>query len=209
MEYFKWEDASKDLQSKILDCMRDSFVDQDWWLDIYAAFKEKMDLKGFVVEDIRFSGFCCQGDGASYRGRMYDFRKFLKSYKLGNKYKKLAYCWEDPGFTVEVIYKGYLRYSHSNTMEVQIRCDSCLEEIDNLRWDELDTDLTKIFRGEADSLYADLDQEYDHLTSDELIEEYILDYSDEFVFDESGKSVDTRLYKPPAEWGEKGYMLIT
>lgn len=46
----------------------DAALDSDWWECVYADAKEDGDKRGFEIEDIRFSGFWSQGDGASWTG---------------------------------------------------------------------------------------------------------------------------------------------
>jgi hypothetical protein len=43
----------------------------DWWDCEYEAFKERCEGMRIDVEDISFSGFCSQGDGAAFSGRIY------------------------------------------------------------------------------------------------------------------------------------------
>jgi hypothetical protein len=48
---------------------REINVHHEWWDSVYETFKEDMNLLGYSVEDITFSGFWSQGDGASFTGR--------------------------------------------------------------------------------------------------------------------------------------------
>jgi hypothetical protein len=45
-------------------------MDWDWWDSVYADFKERGAERGFNIEDMRFSGFWSQGDGALWTGRI-------------------------------------------------------------------------------------------------------------------------------------------
>ena len=49
----------------------------DWWDSAYETAKEDGQAKGFDIDDIRFSGFWSQGDGASWTGRV-DLPTFIE-----------------------------------------------------------------------------------------------------------------------------------
>jgi hypothetical protein len=43
---------------------------EDWWAYVYADAIEDGEVLGFDIDDIKFSGFWSQGDGASWHGRV-------------------------------------------------------------------------------------------------------------------------------------------
>jgi hypothetical protein len=45
--------------------------DDYWYEGIIEAFKERGPERGFDIDDVQWSGFCSQGDGASWTGRIY------------------------------------------------------------------------------------------------------------------------------------------
>jgi len=48
---------------------REHWMHDDWWDSTYEYMKEEGEHKhGFDIKEIRFSGFCSQGDGASWCG---------------------------------------------------------------------------------------------------------------------------------------------
>ena len=49
----------------------------DWWEHTYESAKEDGQAKGFDIDDIRFSGFWSQGDGAHWTGRV-DMPTFIE-----------------------------------------------------------------------------------------------------------------------------------
>jgi len=56
-------------------------ADYEWWDCTYDYFKEDAKAYGFEVEDIIFSGFGSQGNGAAWNGEV-DVVKFLKAKNL-------------------------------------------------------------------------------------------------------------------------------
>jgi hypothetical protein len=46
-------------------------MDWEWWDGVYAYFKERGAERGFDIDDMRFSGFWSQGDGALWTGRIH------------------------------------------------------------------------------------------------------------------------------------------
>lgn len=52
-------------------------TDYEWWEDVYAEAKVQGAERGFEIEDIRFSGFWSQGDGASWTGSV-DVKQFVE-----------------------------------------------------------------------------------------------------------------------------------
>jgi hypothetical protein len=70
-----------------IDRHRDINVDYHWWDQVYDDFKEICDMLGLQLQnhEPQFSGFCSQGDGASfagiYRGVTYATNEIKKRYE--------------------------------------------------------------------------------------------------------------------------------
>ena len=75
--------AYSELQGTAKERAREKLVewrtDHEWWDCVYEASKEKGEELGFNIEDIRFSGFCSQGDGASWTGSV-DLLEFIEKH---------------------------------------------------------------------------------------------------------------------------------
>ena len=54
-------------------------MDYEWWEGTYEMAIEDGKEKGFYIDKIYFSGFCSQGDGASWTGQV-DVRQFLETH---------------------------------------------------------------------------------------------------------------------------------
>ena len=184
----RWTALSKRRRDELLDGWRNIEVDgDDWYKDIYVQFKEKCSALGIDVNCINFSGFSCQGDGACFTGSVDDWPKLLAA--TGNmRFDQFRQDWS-------MLIRSVGRYCHSGTMllsSVMHLGDNPFDPDEDIlqhdAWnlgypfdadvDVLEDDLLKFFRDLADQLYKDLEAEYDHLTSDETVVSFILDYDE-------------------------------
>lgn len=198
---YKFDELSKDVQSKVLDRERYINVEMaDYWHDgVFEDFIEQ--AKPFYEiekKDIRFSGFSSQGGGASFQGGV-NVYEFIKAYGK-DKYGFLNDCTKEE--IEEIFYRPalgfdkYSRYCHSNTMifELEINDDDLLiEKSKSITYEEaekiinkLENDILEDAKKEADRLYRTLQKEYEFFTEDEQVRETIL--SNELEFLENGDS---------------------
>jgi hypothetical protein len=139
---------------------------------------------------IWFSGFWSQGDGACFEGywshakaaaaRIRDYAPQdvtlhgiadrLQAIQRRNFYRLAA----------EVSHRG--RYCHEYTMSLDVSRDSPNWQLPTEDSEEI---ATEAIRDLARWLYRQLQSEYDHLTSDESIEEGII--ANEYTFTEGGR----------------------
>ena len=119
---------------------RDNYI-QNWihdnWYDyIYEDAKDGGSVRGFEIEDINFSGFWSQGDGAMWTGAV-DIPKFIEHYfpeSIGRE------CWlwliEDGWVESRVnIHRSSHHFSHSNCMGITGTEPAHYDEDDTLRVD--------------------------------------------------------------------------
>jgi arginyl-tRNA synthetase len=178
------------IPQNIVDKLAEKFhhfnVDHDWWDCTYESFKDRMNDVGIEVEDMHFSGFWSQGDGACFDGYVCDWTKFLGS--LGYTcpaLMALANTW-----SFRVAHEG--RYYHENCTTFSTRfntldCNDCINdeefaatwspyqsELQTAVWmelikkykrDDLYEEFTEAFKDHMRELYKELEKEYDHLTS--------------------------------------------
>ena len=157
----------------------------DWWDCVYDHFKEDMEKVGIEVDDISFSGFWSQGDGASFTGYMRS-KPFFEHHKLAESYPWIAKLIEMGGdFTLRIERTSH-HYVHENTVSVELTFTDMFHHIlpnDGVRaevieqWDyQLGAEYegiaqaaTDIIRDYCRDLYRRLREEYDYLTSDEAV----------------------------------------
>lgn len=120
---FIYEDLSPKAKERALEWFS-STLDYEWWECTYAQAKEDAQAKGFDIDDIRFSGFWSQGDGASWTGTV-DLSEFLDHYLKDDnpaygKYFTLQAIIDEGGWVEKIINitrSGY-HYVHSNMMRI-------------------------------------------------------------------------------------------
>ena len=149
-----------------------------WWDYIYEQFKADCLPKGVRVDNISFSGFYSQGDGATFDGQV-DMPTYMELQGLHETYPALYLAVVDDGSRIGV------RQNHRGNMEIynyhvyanQTAPSGVFENLDQQAWEELideqerevdfDDAVLKFCRGLADELYKDLEAEYEFLTSRE------------------------------------------
>lgn len=177
----------------------------DWWDGVYEDANRIAKILGLDIEsthvlkgggtvldiDISFSGFCSQGDGASFRGS-YTFNpkavKEINTYcnnveliRIASELTVMQTTQRLKGldyFTASVTRSG--NYDHSGCMSVEIH-NWGIDEIGEV--DE--NQFAKLMRDFADWIYKTLEAENDHLMSDEVVDGYL----EQEKFDEDGVMV--------------------
>ena len=151
-----------------------------------------MEAKHIEVKDMNFSGFWSQGDGASFTGHVVDNKAFLQAHDISEDdypaiHRLLAY---DGGFSIDIT-RNSSRYVHENTVSAEIVAadgfvhilpsddfrDHIISQWDEelmLEYDRLQKEVTGIIRDYCRQLYKSLEDEYDYLTSDEVVWEAIV-----------------------------------
>jgi hypothetical protein len=162
----------------------------DWWDSTYECFRNDMQDVGIDVERMFFSGFWSQGDGACFEGQVDDMQLFLDRNFAPSDYPLIRRLVDAKGSVyVKCHHRGH--YYHENSTTFEIGSDSfadCLETptetheqvvhaLDLALGTEMmrfEQDAIEIFRNFMRKLYRELEQEYNHLTSDEAVAEAII-----------------------------------
>lgn len=187
----KYQDAPEEDKQRARDeLLSGGYPYHGWWDGVYEDAKAIGALMGITIDEIRFSGFWSQGDGASFRGT-YDgvldastkvrehatedaeLRAIADSLTALQTKRRLQY-----GSTVccHVTYAAYSR-CHSGTM---ITTMTNLTIGDEESWvsehhEQDDADLQQCMRAFADWIYKKLEQKHEYLTSDEQLDEVLAD----------------------------------
>lgn len=188
-------------------------LDYDWWDSVYEQYKEDGEERGMSIDDIFFSGFSSQGDGACWKGT-FDAEKYLEweetqdSIVFNDKETLFLKTVLDTGFIfltakTEVVAKG--NYCNSSTMEVaEFEIDLWSEDGEEVTTGplagmgkeefsnqlekllpEINEKITTICRDFADEIYKSLEEAHDYLHSMEAFE----NDSQDVEFDEEGETV--------------------
>ena len=180
-------------KEELIEKYRHYNVEHDWWDWQYADYVERMEAVGISIDakDIHFSGFWCQGDGASFSGYIHetDMKRFMEIHKLSEYYPEAFYFAVKDELGVKLVRSSH-HYSHENTINIDLQDDS----LDYSDFDEddvrgviyqamrdayyvtardLEEEIQQICRGYMKDLYLELQKEYEYLTSDECVLETI------------------------------------
>jgi hypothetical protein len=177
----------------------------DWSDAVYEDFERICEILGFRLKTtpvrlmgggmrqkpcIWFSGFWSQGDGASFEGYWSHSKgsaKAIRAYApldaaLHDIVDRLQAIQRENFYqlSAEVSHRG--RYYHEYCMSVDVTRESSTWQPPTADSEEI---VTEALRDLARWLYRQLEAEYDHLTSDEAIEEGIV--VNEYTFTEAGR----------------------
>lgn len=177
----RWTKLSKKRQTELIEEHRET-CDYPWWDFVHEDFKVTAADAGIRVDDITFSGFWSQGDGAAFAGAVDDWYKVLRDH-------------------------GSLLLAHDYvphqdwTFRSKTGCGNCMKFDEDMRTDDNPYDeddeilqhecfalrnmsedeaedikkwLYQRFADLANDLYRDLEAEYEYLTSDEQTVDWIL-----------------------------------
>lgn len=162
---------------------------EGWWEFVYEDFKEDMRKNhGVEVDDITFSGFWSQGDGAEFSGRVLDDRLFMTSNKLNETYPNILKAVElgavnigfGAGFRrspcqasgVEVENLAYFQIVDDPDMNEFYQ--NMYEEGVNVEFGDFEEAVQSLAETWAHELYKTLEESYEWLTSDECVWETII-----------------------------------
>ena len=215
----KCEDCAEytfdDLSDTTKETARDNFRGRDyphddWWDNVYEDAVRVAVILGIEIStstvklyggstrqdpDISFSGFCSQGDGASFEGSYsYEPEAIAKMEAYCNDEELIRIAKEltllqitrrllslDP-FNATIGQSG--NYSHSGTMRVTLSYDED-ENGETSYNDTLEDTVTQLFRDFADWIYRTLETEHDWLCADEQVDYYLADET----FDVDGNTI--------------------
>ncbi len=213
---YKFEELNERAKEKARALYMEHCVnDHEWWDSVVGEAKQNGEAKGFEINDIRFSGFSSQGDGAHWTGRI-DLQTFVEA----NLDERSAWYGEDV-ILVALWEEGWIdrwvsidnhnyRYCHSGGMSMSDYPNNGLNVDDDddvmlhqgalsgasiyklkesfdyeQRITEWCDEALTQARAYADDIYKQLEKEYEWYTTDD----YIACVSDanDWLFDESGK----------------------
>ena len=134
---FKFDELTDIAKQRAITDYCEHGMHHEWWDCVYENAKEDGKERGFDIEDIRFSGFWSQGDGASWTGTV-RADTFLDHHLKEDDPDHARYIvlrelirdgWIEPRLEVRT---GSFHYCHSGTMVVEWETGATL-------WDTIDT----------------------------------------------------------------------
>lgn len=170
---YTFDELSKEVQARLIEKNFDISIYEGWEDSVFDDAKEVGSLMGIDINEIMYSGFSSQGDGAcfigSYEGKKGAVGEIVKYAPQDKDLKEIA----EGLFNVQRLnnYKAYAeitskgsRYSHENTVSIEVM----MEGRDDLM--VLDEDLVIVYLKDFMKwIYKQLNNQYDFLTSEEEI----------------------------------------
>ena len=202
---YRLEELAEGAKDRARAWYRRGGFDHDWYDAVYEDFQRIAEILGIRLktrvsrlvsgrtrEDpcIWFTGFWSQGDGAAWEGS-YSYRKSaaaeLRAYapqdQTLHRIAETLQAAQRQNFyqlRAEVSHRG--TYYHAFTMAVSVTRDSsAAAEVIG----DAEAVITEALRDLANWLYHQLEQEYDHLTSDEAMDETLV--VNGYTFTEEGR----------------------
>lgn len=133
---FSYRELSARAQQKAREWFCET-LDYEWWEHSYEHAKQSGTERGFDIDDIRFSGFWSQGDGASWTGCVY-IKQFLDYHlkednpDFGRYFVLQAIIAENNDWVASYtnVNRYGFHYVHDNTMRLESIGYSNLEDLD-------------------------------------------------------------------------------
>ena len=177
IEIYSFDELGETAQAKVIDTMRDLNTDYEWYDFIYDDVKEIGSMLGIEIDNIYFSGFYSQGDGAQFTGS-YAYSKGAskrlrqhapQDTELHAISDNLQSIQRKHFYALSATVKSTGRYSHEYGTTIAVADDRAYH------WNnaEADDSITECLRDFMRWIYSRLESEYEYLTSEEAIRESI------------------------------------
>lgn len=213
---FKFEELSDKAKEHAIQTY--ATPDYDWWEDTYVHYKTDPEIigKGFVIEDITFSGFHRQGSGACWVGAVqvpeYLIAHWTEPERVFKAEIMRALIYNgDVEARIRIGTRGY--YSNSGTMYIPDSWDAWIPEEEGDRSivspgklfdgadvltlyeafggsaarEDLEEEILQACKDLADKIYEDLESEYEGYFEEESFAAHC--FANNYVFDENGKLI--------------------
>lgn len=190
---YSFDELSDEAKEYACNKWREDVIDYEWWDFVYDDAKEIGKLMGIEIDNIYFSGFWSQGDGACFEGSFHyekGCHKNVKSYApKDTELHRIAKAWSKVQrlsfyqLNGRIKHRGH--YYHAMCTEISVYGDGDLAEF----YVDIDTDdaVCDVLRDLMNWIYRQLEKEYEWLSSDEQIAETIR--CNEYEFDEDGNMI--------------------
>lgn len=187
LNIFQFDELTEQAKEKARQWYRDASAQDEWWDFVVEDAGTIAALMGWPIDNLYFSGFWSQGDGACFVGRMGYAKgcaKAVKSYApKDTELQRIAAEWQALQARhfyklSAVVTKTDHRYSHENTVGFDVYRDGEWAGAD------LESAVIEIGRDFMQWAYRQLEKEYEWLNADEQVDDNIR--ANEYEFDENG-----------------------
>ena len=182
-EYYTFEELNDEQKQKAIDKNRHFNTEHVEWYDYTIDdAKEIGKLMGFDIDNIFFRGFSSQGDGACFECSFSHVKNIVKNVKeyepqdndLHIIAEQVQELYRKTFYTLNGSTRQHGYYYHEYSMIIDSGYDKGAIDYDD--WKDLIADFARW-------IYRRLENEYDHLTSDDMIAESLVANETEFTLD--------------------------
>ena len=182
IETYGIEELTGKAREVAFDWLREG-LDYEWWDFVFEDAKKCASILGIRIDNIYFSGFCSQGDGACFNGAF--------AYAKGWKKTLLDYAPIDAellriGKELQAIQKSFF-YSLSGAIECNDRYKTTKAVCHWSDYNMPEEDLSQVFSDFASWIYKQLQTVYEWLMSEEQLIETAK--SNGYMFDSEGRII--------------------
>lgn len=185
---YKFDELSEGVQKDVLGKLWYINIFEDWDECTLEEAKDTLNELGFEQAKIQYTGFCSQGDGASFDAKC-NIEKLIKT--IGDKrFNRLAKLYQANLFSLEIEGRNSCHnYYHERTRQISMDVNfDCQRHTNLFALCHLFTEYVEELRlTRCQEIYARLEAEHDYLTSDEAIKEAI--GANEYEFKKNGELV--------------------
>ncbi|MDX9668740.1 hypothetical protein [Pseudomonas sp. P8_250] len=185
IQVLKFDELSETAKQKARDWFREASAGEQWWSRVYEDAKAAGAMFGFDIDDIYFSGFWSQGDGACFTG---SFRygkgcenAIKAAYPEDKELHTIAAEWVSLQrlnfYQVLGIVQHRGTYQHSGCTYFEIEVNGREPS------DELERGVKSCIRSFMDWIYSELEKEHQWLNSEEYVDATIVGNEYEFTAD--------------------------
>lgn len=191
---YKYEELSDSAKERAREWYLEDGLCYDWWDFCYEDFCRVAEILGIKIScrqgrgaEIYFTGFYCQGSGSSFVGT-YRYAKGavagIKQYaSQDEELHRIAYGLQEAQRRHFYKLRASIETRRADSIRVEVwHDDDPYRDIANA-----EDEVRELMNDFNNWMFKHLQDEYEHLTSDEVVEESII--ANEYEFDEDGKWV--------------------
>lgn len=186
---YNFDELDESTQERALEKLYNINTDHEWWDCEYESFKTIGKLMGINIDNIYFSGFSSQGDGACFEGS-YQFNKSglkellsigIDDDELHTIARDLQALQRKSFYRLSATIKHRGHYYHELCTDIDVIDDNATNGYPS---NEVEEQVKTGLRSLMQWMYSQLNKQYDYLTSEEAIKETI--EANEYTFNETG-----------------------
>ena len=188
---YQFSELSEEAKETARDWWRAGGLDYEWWDGVYETAKDAGAILGIDIEDIYFSGFWSQGDGACFVGQ-YEYKKgaltaIKKEFPTSKELHQIAadlQTVQKPAFyslSAGVTHSGH--YNHEYCTDIVVT-DTRLDYYDDSATKDQSEGIEEALRDFMRWIYSMLESEYEYLNADEQVDDALI--ANGYEFNEDG-----------------------